>query len=316
MSREAADKLYRVDSAEPHRPRSLRILHEGLARNFAAALSDLLRCRVEGNLAGIERRGYGDFLDDLDSPSGFHVLKARPLEERLFLDLELSILFPMIDRLLGGGRSSGARLSGRAAAKLLANPNDPTSGRAPTPRRPLSEIEQRLAARIVRLFSQEFETVWKPVEALNVELLQYDANPRALRVLPADENLMVLAFELTVEQDRGTMRLGLPCRFLDRLAGGSTEKEQAPPSETAVVLAETRISARELADLRVGDVIVTETEAGSPAIVLIDRNARFQAKPGAYQGRRAACLLDPVESASSDPDLSPDETSSTDNPDS
>jgi flagellar motor switch protein FliM len=42
-----------------------------------------------------------------------------------------------------------------------------------------------------------------------------------------------------------------------------------------------------LADLRVGDIIATETAVDSPATVSIDGAAAFLAKPGVYQGRRA-----------------------------
>ena len=80
----------------------LRTLHEGLARDFGAALSSLLRTTVEIRLADVDSMDYGRFLCDLGVPTCFHVLKAEPLHDRLMLDIEPSILHPMIDRLLGG----------------------------------------------------------------------------------------------------------------------------------------------------------------------------------------------------------------------
>ena len=62
-----------------------------------------------------------------------------------------------------------------------------------------------------------------------------------------------------------------------------------------VTLAETQIAGDELADLRVGDIIATETAADSPAIVSIEGAARFRAKPGVYQGRKAVCITEPIE---------------------
>ena len=63
----------------------------------------------------------------------------------------------------------------------------------------------------------------------------------------------------------------------------------------SVTLAETQITAAELADLRVGDIIATETAADSPAMVSIEGVAKFRAKPGAYQGSRAVRLTEPIE---------------------
>ena len=62
-----------------------------------------------------------------------------------------------------------------------------------------------------------------------------------------------------------------------------------------VTLAETQIAAGELADLRVGDIIATETAADSPAIVSIEGAAKFRAKPGTYQGRKAVRLTEAME---------------------
>ena len=63
-----------------------------------------------------------------------------------------------------------------------------------------------------------------------------------------------------------------------------------------ITLAETPIAAAELADLRVGDIIATETAAGSPAVVSIDDVAQFRAKAGVCQGRKAVRITEAVES--------------------
>ena len=111
--------------------RSLQTLHEGLAGVFGAALSAMLRSPVEVSLAGVDQLAYGKFVHGLEDPSCFNVLKAEPLGDRLMLDVELAILYPMLDRLLGGGHDD-----------------------EPSPRRPPSDIELPLAARIVRAVSR------------------------------------------------------------------------------------------------------------------------------------------------------------------
>ena len=70
-----------------------------------------------------------------------------------------------------------------------------------------------------------------------------------------------------------------------------------------ITLAETPVDAEALADLRVGDIIATETAADSPVIVSIDGAARFLGKPGTYQGRKAVRLTEAIEPPS--PDVTP-----------
>ena len=84
------------------RLRRLRTLHGGVARDFGAALSTMLRGPVDVRLAGVDQRSYGEFLDHLGTPTCFYVLNAAALDERVMLEIEPSILYPMIERLLGG----------------------------------------------------------------------------------------------------------------------------------------------------------------------------------------------------------------------
>ncbi len=211
------------------------------------------------------------------------------------LDVELAILYPILDRLLGG------------------------HGDDPPPRRPPTDIELPLAGRIVRLFLKDLHEAWRGVLPLRFEVLQVGSHPRLLRVLPSDETVVLVSFALTIGNRQGMMRLCLPCRAIRRIADKLTARCRMQPSSTsvsgegstndaadcslgvevAVALASTSIAASELAGLCVGDVIVTETAADSPAVVSIDGQPRFGGKPGACQGRKAVVLSPPDPDAGS-----------------
>jgi flagellar motor switch protein FliM len=263
--------------------RRLRAMHEDLARDFATALSALMRTPARVSLVALDQLAYGQFVSSLETPACFYVLKAEPWDDRFALAIEPSILHPMIDCLLGGGGQDQS-----------------------PPDRPLTEIEWCLAARIVRLFLEECRHAWHDVVDLRLDVLQTESNPRPLRVLPADEPVMMIAFGLTLGELHGMMRLCLPCRVIERM-GERPSSAASPPSsrplpgslaELTVTLAETQIAAGELSDLGLGDIIATETPVGSPATVSIDGVARFQAQPGVYQGRKAIRLTEPAENLS------------------
>ncbi len=137
-------------------------------------------------------------------------------------------------------------------------------------------------------------------------MLQVESNPRPLRVLPSDEEVVLIGFELAIGQTQGMMCLCVPCRALERIGqwrsadGSPTAADSVVPStvEMGVTLAETPIAADQLADLRVGDIIATETAADSPAVVSIEGIPRFHGRPGVYEGRKAIRLTKPIEAAS------------------
>jgi flagellar motor switch protein FliM len=274
--------MYRTPRIGPQHVRRLRTMHAELARDFGAALSSLLRSPASVSLTGVEQLTYGQFVFNLEAPACFYLLKADPLLERLMLDVEPAILYPMIDRMLGGGREE-----------------------EPPPNRPLSDIELCVAARIVRRFLQECSHAWQEVADLKLDVLQVENNPRLLRILPADELVVLSSFEIAIGELRGLARFCLPCRALeqvgDKLVPDDLARANRSVSESIaelrVTLAATQITAAELADLRVGDIIATETEVSSPAVVSIDGERCFQAKPGAYQGRKAVCLAEAIAPA-------------------
>ena len=263
----------------PQNVRCLRTLYDGLARDYGEALSHLLRTLVDVSVTSIDPMTYGRFTHGLETPTCFYVLVAEPLSERLMLDVEPSILHPMIDRMLGGSVEG-----------------------EPPPNRPLTEIELSLAARMVRLFLQKCRSAWSKALDLNLEIVQVEHDPRPARILPDDERVMVVDFELAIGAVRGSMRFCLPCRFVenlcDRLLPENAASLHVPSSHLssaiAVTLAETSISAEALADLRPGDIIATETVVDSPVSVSIDGAAQFLGKPGTYQGRKAIRLTEPI----------------------
>ena len=66
------------------------------------SLSALLRTPVDVTLTSVDQLTYGQFAYNVQTPACFYVLKADWLNDRLMLDIEPSIVHPMIDRLLGG----------------------------------------------------------------------------------------------------------------------------------------------------------------------------------------------------------------------
>ena len=82
--------------------RALQTMHEGFGRNFGASLSALLRTIVEAKLTSVDQLTYSEFVFSLENPTCFNLVNAHPLEGQIILDINPSILFPIIDRLLGG----------------------------------------------------------------------------------------------------------------------------------------------------------------------------------------------------------------------
>jgi flagellar motor switch protein FliM len=284
------DKVTVYDFKRPERVgkeqmRSLQTMHEGFGRNFGAALSALLRTMVEVKLTSVDQLTYSEFVFSLENPTCFNIITASPLEGQLILDINPSILFPVIDRLLGGSTTA-----------------------APPARRPLTEIELRLVSRITNLFLNEMKHAWENVLALELSIDRVESNPQLVQIIPANEVIVLVSFELTVGEMRGMMNLCIPYNSIERVSNKLTSNNwisyaRKPPSlesmqrignriskapvEVVVELATTRITTADMLELRVGDIIASEKDINAPLLVYIEGQPKFLASPGKYKGRKA-----------------------------
>jgi flagellar motor switch protein FliM len=295
------EKITSYDFKRPERVgkeqmRALQTLHEGFGRNFGAALSAMLRSIVEVKLTSVDQLTYSEFVFSLENPTCFNLLKAEPLEGNLILDINPSILYPIIDRLLGGGREAG-----------------------PLTRRPLTEIELRLVARITGLFLHELRHAWENVIDLKLEVVQVESNPQLVQIVPPNEVVVLISFELTIGDLRGMINLCIPYNSIERIGGKlsanswvSYGKRQATPEsilqisqkvytsqvDVNVRLAQTRIGTGELIGLKVGDIITTEKDVHHPLVVSVEGIPKFFANAGSFKGRKAIVIHDTIKKPS------------------
>jgi flagellar motor switch protein FliM len=247
---------------------------------------------VEVKLTSVDQLTYSEFIFSLENPTCFNLLRAAPLEGNLILDINPSILFPIIDRLLGGGKSGGA-----------------------VARRPLTEIELRLVARITQLFLRELQKAWENVMRLELQVERVESNPQLVQIVPPNEVIVLISFELTLSDVRGMMNLCIPFNSIERFSGklsantwvgyhrtaGSPEvaarlerQLERARVEMIVTLAETSITTSELVGLRVGDIITTDHDVHRALRVDVAGATKFLASPGAYKGRKAIQVLEAV----------------------
>ncbi len=294
----AREKITPYDFKRPERVgkeqmRALQSLHEGFGRNFGAALSGLLRSIVEVKLTSVDQLTYSEFVFSLENPTCFNLLRAEPLEGNLILDINPSILYPIIDRLLGGGKETG-----------------------PMARRPLTEIELRLVSRITDLFLEELQKAWDNVLQFELSVERVESNPQLVQIVPPNEVVVLISFELTLGEVRGMMNLCIPFNSIERVGNKltanswfsytkSATNDQTKTTighqldgsqvEVVVTLAQSHITTSDLLQLRVGDVITTEKDVKTPLDVSVQGVPKFHAHVGAFKGRKAIQIDGKIE---------------------
>src|ERR1700681_1087605 len=107
MSAQAKKKVLRYNFKRPDRIsknqiRSLHFVHDRFARNFSSSVSAYLRTVVEVSLENIAQISYAEFLNSVSDPTCYAAISLKPLDGLAAVEMGPALVFPMIDRLLGG----------------------------------------------------------------------------------------------------------------------------------------------------------------------------------------------------------------------
>ncbi len=274
--------------------RALHMLHEGFARNFAAFLSGFLRTIVEVRVASADQLTYAEFMAGLPNPTSFNLIniEAADLEGQLCLEVSPLIIYPIIDRLLGGSNHEVF-----------------------IPQRPLTLIETRLVQRILTRAMTNLAEAWESVRKIEFQLGQMESNPHIVQIVPPNEVVVVIGFELKLGARAGTMSLCIPFTVIEPLmdeisahswfqAGRHRSDQQwgrlvaeriaDAQVEVIAILAETTMTVSDLHNLEVGDVIMTEKPAGSPVTLYIESVPKFFVDIGCHKNHRALRVKRPI----------------------
>jgi flagellar motor switch protein FliM len=275
--------------------RSLQTLYENFARNFGASLSGLLRTIVEVRVANTEQMTYDEFIAGLPNPTSFNLISASPLEGMVCMEISPLIIYPIIDRLLGGSNQD-----------LF------------IPQRPMTSIEHRLMGRIIERALASMREAWIGIKELNFKLEETESNPQLVQIVPPNEVVVVVGFEVKMANRAGTMNLCIPYAVIEPLVDdldaqswfSTTRRQGASEYMTLVsrqldrarvhvqgILAETTITLNDLRQLAVGDVIVTDKTLTEPAVVAIEGRKKYLAKIGQHKQTRALQVMRPIEPA-------------------
>ncbi len=267
--------------------RAISAIHEVFARNFGATLSGMLRTIIDVRVVGVEQLTYNEFIHSLPNPTCFMTLHAPPLEGQMCLELSPLIVYPFVDRLLGGDNSN-----------------------LYIPQRPLTSIEWRLISRIVDRALEHLSEVWRNLVEARFEAIETESNPQLVHIVAPTEVVVFVTFEIKLGQTAGTMSLCIPFNTIESVLSHltshawfykpkpATDLQQKrllrnlvkSPINLTAYLGQTTIRLNDLRSLRPGDLLPLDKRVGQDLILKIGGRNKFAGLPGQYRGHRALRL--------------------------
>src|SRR5437868_6276408 len=150
----------RPDRIAKDQLRSIHLLHDNFARNLASSLSGYLRAYVLVNLVSVEQLSFSEFTQCLPSPTSAVALGLSPYDGSAVLELNPSLVFPVLEMLLGG--------SGKTAIKIV---------------REVTEIEQMILESLLRFILHDLRSSWEAVAKMEFSIESHETEPQLLQIL-------------------------------------------------------------------------------------------------------------------------------------
>src|SRR5689334_21464846 len=82
--------------------RALTALHEAFARNLSLSLGAYLRISFETALTSVDQVTYGEFLEQIPEITYLVSFNVRQMNTAAAMQIDHSVVFPIVDVLLGG----------------------------------------------------------------------------------------------------------------------------------------------------------------------------------------------------------------------
>jgi len=262
--------------------RKLRERHEGFVRALVARLSTYLRMDFGLELVGFKTITFQNFVERMVTPTHLTLFKADPLRGIGVLDMPPKLGLAIVERLLGG------------------------AGRVDTaPDRPLTEIETALLDQIEDLLLGEWCHQWHDLQQFKHALLGHEIEGRFLNTTARNTMMLEVLLEACLGDSKQQCRIGFPYHSLEplirRLSGESSPAptEHAPsaspklqwkaafdnvPVAVTAVISGLESTARELANLKVGDTLALNSQRLNEVQIQLVNTPKFIGTLGKIDG--------------------------------
>jgi flagellar motor switch protein FliM len=265
--------------------RLLTSLHDNFAPNVSNSLGAYLRVAFQMSLVAVEQLAYNEFLGRLPEQTYFSTALAMPIEETAALQMDLSLIFPMIDLLLGGPGHG------------LAEPRD------------LTEIEEQIGATVIGVLWRELQTTWQITWPLDFQAGPRLKQSQIMSLLPPPERVLNVSFEIQLTDAHGVLNLVFPAivsnMLLRKLSQQGMMHRRRHSEDSAARIRERLLEAsvtmdldladvpmriRDIVDLELGQVLPLRHSLEDPMLISLNGTPIFSGTPVSCGSARGALI--------------------------
>ena len=269
----------RPDRLSKEQVRSLYLMHDLLAKVLSSSLPLFLRTICEVNLISVEQQSFGDYVRGMPDPTTIFKIFADQLKGTFAMEINSSVAFPIIDRMLGG------------------------EGVGTSEQRSASELELKVLEGFLKVVTDSYCEVWRPIIEFRTDVSGNETCPQLFQMVAPNEVVATIVYQMQVGETHGSMSICLPIGMLEGVIERFTQSSYSstkPPSPEATNSLLKKLSdldfsvaadierfpaaVSDLMALEVGDMIRSSHRIDQPVNLLVGEVPRFKGRLAAQDG--------------------------------
>ncbi len=265
--------------------KGLQSLFEAFARELNIVLPPFLRSVVRIDLNSIDQLTYDEFILSVSRPTSLAVVDMTPLEGNAVIEMSPNIVFPIVDRVLGG------------------------KGLSPSKFRELTEIEDRILNRLVEMMLNCLRRSWEQLVEFQLSVITQESDPLIIQIVAGSEMVILVGYQIHMGEVSGSMNMCIPLVVLNPILDQISQQTHFKRSMTPAVAQRTRariertvrqvslpvdavlgkaqLPVSELMQLQVGDVLTLDTDVNAAIPIQVGGHTCFYGKTGRRRDQSA-----------------------------
>ena len=287
-------RVRKIDFTRPSKfttdqQRRLERAHVTFCRSVSTRMSAELRSLISVELIDTAQLTWANALDEIPRQSISAIVDVAPIDGRILVTAELTLLLGLLERVLGGQTND--------------HPEERT----------LTDVDRALVSRIFQTLLDELAISFNDVADLQFALLDLETERAPAQLAPLSEPTLAMTFEFKLGALSSTMVLLIPHRAIEPVlrTAGATQHDAELAADAAAAVGEAMadvvvqlraevgsvdMSLERVLALAPGDILRLDGATEEGAVTLYaDAIALHRAKLGRNGRRRAVGVLGPVQ---------------------
>jgi len=196
MSRSNTVKMYdfkRPDKFSRDNIRTIQMMFETYARLNTTYLSAKLNSFVNVHVASVDQLTYEEFSRSIPNPTTLAEIYLEPLQGLSIMEIDPTVSFAMIDRLMGG------------------------EGESLKDNRELTEIETNVIKNVVNSMIQNLIPAFSKVIGLKPKLAKIESNIQFSQIVPPNEMVVLVTLETRIGEVEGMTNFCIPYSIIESI---------------------------------------------------------------------------------------------------